>query len=143
MTIASILAEKGNTLISVAPGTSIGEVTRIMHDNQIGAVLVMENDDLLGVLSERGIVRALALHPRGVRAMRADSAMKPRQHETRLTSTLEEAMKMMTDNRVRYLPVRDGTTLIGLISVGDVVKAELRRHAYEVQHFTDYIGGAQ
>jgi CBS domain-containing protein len=142
MTIASILKEKGNTLISVTPETPIGEVTRIMHENQIGAVLVMEKDKLLGVLSERGIVRALALHPSGVRAMPAHSAMKPRQYETTLSATLEEAMQIMTDNRVRYLPVRDAGKLIGLISIGDVVKAELRRHAHDVKDLTAYIGGA-
>ena len=142
MTIESILKSKGNTLISVAPETPIGEVTRIMHENQIGAVLIMENDHLLGVLSERGIVRALALHPSGVRAMRADSAMKPKQHETTLSATLEEAMQIMTDNRVRYLPVRDGGRLVGLISIGDIVKAELARHADDVQNLRAYIGGA-
>jgi CBS domain-containing protein len=142
MTIASILNSKGNTLISVRPDTPIGEVTRIMHEHQIGAVLIMEADKLLGVLSERGIVRALALHPSGVRAMRADSAMKPRQHETTLSATLEDAMRIMTDTRVRYLPVRDAGKLVGLISIGDVVKAELARHAHDVQNLTAYISGA-
>jgi CBS domain-containing protein len=142
MTIASILKEKGESLICVAPDTAIGDVTRIMHENQIGAVLVMEEDRLLGVLSERGIVRALALHPSGVRAMPAHSAMRPRQYETTLSATLEEAMQIMTDNRVRYLPVRDAGKLVGLISIGDVVKAELRRHAHEVTNLTAYISGA-
>jgi CBS domain-containing protein len=142
MTIASILKSKANTLISVAPETPIGDVTRIMHENQIGAVLIMDQGKLLGVLSERGIVRALALHPSGVRAMRADSAMRPRQFETTLSATLEEATQIMTDNRVRYLPVRDAGKLVGLISVGDVIKAELVRHANDVQNLTAYIGGA-
>jgi CBS domain-containing protein len=141
MTVASILAEKGNNLISVRPDTPVSEVTRILHKNQIGAVLVMQDDQLLGVLSERGIVRALALHSSGVRAMRADSIMRPREHETQLSATLAEAKRIMTEGRVRYLPVRENGKLVGLISMGDVVRAELSRHADELKSVTAYING--
>ncbi|WP_428391167.1 CBS domain-containing protein [Lichenicoccus sp.] len=142
MTVASILASKPRTLVSVTPETTVGEVARLLHERQIGAALVMQGDTLLGILSERGIVRALALHPSGVRGMRADSVMKPRQVETHLSATLEEAMRIMTDNRVRYLPVFEDGHLAGLISIGDVVKAELGRHAHEVTNLTAYISGA-
>ena len=143
MTVASILAQKSKKLICVSPDTPVSDVTRILHEQQIGAVLVTEGDTLLGVLTERGIVRAMALNPQGVRAMRADAVMRPKQHEAHLSSTLDEAMQIMTENRVRYLPVCEDGRLIGLVSIGDVVKAEVVRNAQEVQNLTAYISGGQ
>ncbi len=142
MTVASILAQKSKTLICVAPDTPVSEVTRILHEKQIGAVLVMDGETLLGVLTERGIVRAMALNPQGVRAMAASSVMRPKLHEAHLSSTLDEAMQVMTENRVRYLPVVEDGKLVGLVSIGDVVKAELGRNVHEVQNLTAYISGA-
>ena len=141
MTVASILAQKDKTLICVAPDTPVSEVTRILHEKQIGAVMVMDGDTLLGVLTERGIVRAMALNPQGVRAMPASSVMRPKEHEAQLSSTVDEAMQIMTEHRVRYLPVCEEGKLIGLVSIGDVVKAELGRNVQEVQNLTAYISG--
>lgn len=140
MTIASILRTKSKTLIRVDPETPIGVVTTILHHNTIGAVLVMRSDTLLGVLSDRGIVRAMALNPQGVRAMPAEQAMKPRKHETVPSATLEEALRVMTDNKVRYLPVFESDCLMGVVSIGDVVKALLDRQIATVESMTIYIG---
>jgi CBS domain-containing protein len=142
MTVESILREKGTTMICVTPDTSIREATQILNEHQIGAVLVTSGDTLLGVLSERAIVRALGSYDGDVRVLRADTVMKPRQFDVGRSASLQEAMRMMTDNRVRYLPVRENGGLVGLISIGDIVRAELKRRAYEVDHLTAYIGGA-
>ncbi len=140
MTIASILRTKSKRLIRVEPETPISAVTEILHGNTIGAVLVMRGDVLLGVLSDRGIVRAMALNPQGVRAMPAEQAMKPRKFETTPSATLEEALRIMTDNKVRYLPVFEGETLVGVVSIGDVVKALLDRQTATVESMAAYIG---
>ena len=142
MTLASILKSKTGRLIKVEAGTPIGAVTDILHRNNIGAVLVMRDDQLLGVLSDRGIVRAMALNPQGVRAMPAERAMKPRQHEAAPATTLEAAMRIMTTNHVRYLPVFEADQLVGIVSIGDVVKALLDRQAVTVNSLTAYISGA-
>jgi CBS domain-containing protein len=139
MTVASILAAKGRNLISVPFDTPVSEVTQILYQNTIGAVLVMRDGKLLGVLSERGIVRAMALNPGGVRAMSAQSVMRPTEHIVSLEATLEEAMRLMTEHRVRYLPVFAAGELIGVISIGDVVKAELEVRSHEVESLKDYI----
>jgi CBS domain-containing protein len=141
VTVASILASKGRNLISVSAETTVSEVTQILHNNSIGAVLVMKAGKLLGILSERGVVRAMALNPSGVRGMSAESVMRPTQYTVRLDAPLEEAMQIMTTNRVRYLPVLDKGDLVGLISIGDVVKAELNLRLHEVTNLTNYIGG--
>ena len=133
MTVASILAQKSKHLICVNADTPVSEVTRILHEKQIGAVLVMQDSTLLGVLTERSIVRA----------MRADSVMRPTQHTATVSSTLDEAMQIMTAYRVRYLPVLEDGRLIGLVSIGDVVKAELNQNAREVENLTAYISGGQ
>lgn len=140
MTIASVLLAKSKTLVCVAPDTPISAVTQILHQNGIGAVLVMRDDELLGVLSDRGIVRAMALNPAGVRAMAASEAMKPRQHEITSSATLEDAMRIMTVHRVRYLPVVEAGRLVGVVSIGDVVKAQLDRQSATVESLTAYIG---
>lgn len=140
MTIASVLVAKSKILIRVAPDTPISDVTQILHKNGIGAVLVMRDDELLGVLSDRGIVRAMALNPGGVRAMAASEAMKPRQHEITSSATLEDAMRIMTLHRVRYLPVFETGKLVGVVSIGDVVKALLDRQSATVESLTAYIG---
>ena len=142
MPLASIVKSKPGTLIKVEADTPIGVVTEILHRNNIGAVLVMRGDALLGVLSDRGIVRAMALNPQGVRAMPAERAMKPRQHEAAPSTTLEQAMQIMTTHRVRYLPIFESGTLVGIVSIGDVVKALLERQAVTVDSLTAYINRA-
>ena len=142
MTIASILASKSNgkNTISVQAGTTISEVTQILYQNNIGAVLVMRGKELIGFLSDRGITRAMAQNPGGVRAMPAEAAMRPRQFETTPSASIESAMRLMTDNKVRYLPVFEDDVLVGIVSVGDVVKALLDRQTAAVEHMTAYIG---
>ncbi len=140
MTVASILAGKSSELIRVRPDTPIDDVTHVLHENTIGAVLVMEGETLLGILSDRGIVRAMAQNPGGVRAMPAAAAMKKRQFEATPSTTIEEAMRTMTVNRVRYLPVFEEDRLVGLVSIGDVVKAMLDRQTLAVESLAAYVG---
>ena len=142
MTVASILMSKPGRLVKVDAAFPIGAVTEILHRNRIGAVLVMRDDALLGVLSDRGIVRAMALNPHGVRNMPAERAMKPRQHEAVPSTTLEEALRIMTTHHVRYLPVFDASKLVGIVSIGDVVKSLLDRQTVAVDSLTAYIGGS-
>ena len=142
MTVASILKSKSSRLVKVDAELSISAVTEILHQNNIGAVLVMRDDELLGVLSDRGIVRAMALNPLGVRAMPAERAMKLRQHEAAPSTTLEEAMRIMTTNHVRYLPIFEASTLVGIVSIGDVVKSLLDQQSVRVDSLTAYISGA-
>ena len=100
----------------------------------------MRGDELLGVLSDRGVVRAVALHPRGVRAMPAAQAIKPRKFESMPSVSLEEALRIMTDNKVRYLPVFEGNIRVGVVSIGDVVKALLDRQTTTVENMAAYYG---
>ncbi len=141
MIVASVLAAKGKELICVAPEVQVEDVTRILEARRIGAVLVMQDDALLGILSERGIVRAMAQHPVGVRAMRADRVMKPFSCQTSPSAQIEDAMQVMTDHHVRYLPVIEEKKLVGLLSVGDIIRAKLGHSLLEVENLAAYITG--
>ena len=142
MSVQRILADKEQRLIRVSPDTPIAQVVGILHENNIGAVLVMDGDDLLGVLSERGIVRALALNPDGVRAMPAKAAMRVRECDISPQASVEEAMALMTRRRMRYLPVVEDGRVTGILSIGDVVKDQLGERVLEVETLTSYIAGA-
>lgn len=141
MTVQRILAAKEKRLICVSPDTPIAQVVGILHENNIGAVLVMDGAKLLGVLSERGIVRALALNPEGVRAMPAKAAMRPLECDISPQGSVEQAMDLMTNHRVRYLPVIEEGRVTGMLSIGDVVKDQLGERMLEVETLTSYIAG--
>ncbi len=140
MTIQSILRHKA-AVISVPPQTTVAETVQVLAEHRIGAVLVMDGPELLGVLSERDIVRAMSRQPSGVRALSVSTLMTAAHATISLEATIMEAMQMMTDRRVRHLPVIEGGRVIGVISIGDVVKARLDEQASEVESMKAYVTG--
>ena len=142
MSVQRILAAKEKRLIRVSPDTPISQVVGVLHENNIGAVLVMEGEELLGVLSDRGIVRALALNSAGVRALPAKAAMRARECDISPSESVETAMELMTRHRMRYLPVIEDGRVTGILSIGDVVKDQLGERMLEVETLTSYIAGA-
>jgi CBS domain-containing protein len=143
MIVSTILTQKGGSVVSVQPTTSIAEVTHVLAEHRIGAVLVCnERGDLMGILSERDIVAALASDGASVLDHTAEHMMT--RHVTTATSrtTVAEAMQMMTHGRFRHLPVLDHGRLIGLVSIGDVVKARMSQQEQEVDSLKAYVSGA-
>ena len=142
MTVAAILKHKGQHVTSVNPTTSIAEVTRILDERRIGAVLVMDaTDQLLGIVSERDIIHSLASS--GVRAleMTAGQLMTRDVQTATPQTTVPEAMAMMTQGRFRHVPVMENGALVGLISIGDVVKARITQQEHEVDSLRAYVVG--
>jgi CBS domain-containing protein len=143
MTVAAILKHKGNQVTTVGPTVPIAEVTEILARDRIGAVLVMDRAQrLLGIVSERDIVRSLAANGARTLVMTAAQLMT---HEVQVATpdiTVGEAMNMMTEGRFRHLPVVDNDRLIGLVSIGDVVKARIMQQAHEVDSLRAYVAGA-
>ena len=143
MSIHSILAHKGQSIISVTPNASIAEVTHVLAEHRIGAVLVCnERGDLMGILSERDIVASLAAH--GASALDHTAERLMTRHVTTATSrtTVAEAMQMMTNGRFRHLPVLEHGRVVGVISIGDVVKARMSQQEQEVDSLKAYVSGA-
>jgi CBS domain-containing protein len=143
MTIAAILKHKGSDVARVQPNATIAEVAALLGQRRIGAVLVMDNaDKVLGILSERDIVRTLPEHGAYTLAMTAAEIMTQAVHTTTPKATVVQAMEQMTHRRVRHLPVFDGGRLVGLVSIGDVVKARIDQQEQEVDSLKAYVAGA-
>ena len=143
MTIAAILRHKGSEVARVAPTATVADISKQLAQRRIGAVLVMDTaDQLLGIVSERDIVASLSEHGARVLEMTAAQLMTRVLHTVGPKTTVPEAMEMMTLRRVRHLPVLDSGRLMGVVSIGDVVKARIDQQAQEVDSLKAYVAGA-
>ena len=143
MTVTAILKHKGYRITSVAPTATIAEVAEALSAHAIGAVLVMDRaDQLLGIVSERDIMRSLAAAGARTLEMTAGQLMTRTLQVAHPETTVAEAMRMMTAGRFRHLPVLDGDRLVGLVSIGDVVKARIMQQDMEVDSLKAYVAGS-
>ena len=143
MTIAAILKHKGYDVAAVRPDMSIADVARLLAGRRIGAVVVQDAAErLLGILSERDIVGALASSGARALDMTAGQLMTREVRTATPHTTVDEAMGMMTAGRFRHLPVTEHDALIGIVSIGDVVKVRLMQQEHEVDSLKAYVAGA-
>jgi CBS domain-containing protein len=140
MFVSDILAQKGGLVFTVTPGTSIAQLSQQLSTRRIGSVLVLDGEgSVAGIVSERDLVRALASH--GAKAMELEA----RQVMTREVVTcdpddsIDQVMQTMTSGRFRHLPVVRHGELLGLVSIGDVVKARLEETKHETEALKAYI----
>jgi CBS domain-containing protein len=123
-TIRHILEVKGHDLWSIGPNASVFDALRMMSDKDIGALIVMENDQMVGILSERDYARKVVLLGKTSRETTVNEIMSKKVFTIHPDQTVEEAMELMNSKHIRHLPVVvDGGRLLGMISIGDVVKA--------------------
>jgi CBS domain-containing protein len=142
MTIAAILKHKGHQVSGVVPTATIAQVAQILADRRIGAVLVIDAaEQLLGIVSERDIVASLAANGAETLTMTAGQLMTRALRTATPRTTVVEAMTMMTAGRFRHLPVVEHDVLVGLISIGDVVKARIMQQENEVDTLKAYVSG--
>lgn len=142
MTVAAILKHKGHEVITTHSGATVAEVVALLADHQIGAIVIVDDcAHVAGILSERDIVDCLARHGASTLTMLAGQLMTQKVHVANPRMTVEEAMRIITANRVRHLPVLDNGEVIGLVSIGDVVKAIITRQETEVVGLRAYIAG--
>jgi CBS domain-containing protein len=142
-TVAAILKHKGYNVSTVDPIAPISSVAALLAERRIGAVLVMDTaEQMLGIVSERDIVRALAANGTRTLEMTAGQLMTRAVQVAHPDTTVDQAMQMMTAGRFRHLPVIDHDTLIGLISIGDVVKARIMEQDTVVESLTAYVAGS-
>ncbi|MGJ4997843.1 CBS domain-containing protein [Bradyrhizobium sp. HKCCYLR20261] len=139
MTVRAILDTKGHKVESVESQTTLAEAAKLLADRKIGAVLVMSGTRMEGILSERDIVRSLG--ERGAAALTEPVAnvMTRRVVSCRPQDTVAEIMEMMTNGKFRHLPVIDGGLVVGLISIGDVVKWRVNEYETEQEALRQYI----
>jgi CBS domain-containing protein len=142
MTVARIINEKGRDVVTTSPGASLAEVAATLSERGIGAVLVVDNGAIRGIVSERDIVRALARH--GSEALRklAADCMTSRVVTCRPEDTINDVMQKMTTGRFRHIPVVENDRLIGIVSIGDVVKRRIEDVEKESEQIREYIASA-
>jgi CBS domain-containing protein len=137
--VRHLLEGKGSEIFSVAPDAPVLEAIKLMAEHRIGALLVMRGNELVGVVSERDYARKVILQGRSS----AQTAVSDIMHVQPLTVGPEtdvfDCMRLCTDSRVRHLPVVDGGNVIGVISIGDLVKAVIDAQADQIEHLQRYI----
>ena len=142
MTVAAILKQKGRDVAHVAPTATVAEVVQTLTARRIGAVLVLDSaGQVLGIVSERDVVRSLAEQGGRTLEMTAAQLMTSGLHTAAPGTSVAEATEMMTAGRFRHLPVMEGTKLLGIVSIGDVVKARLSQQDQEVDSLKAYVAG--
>jgi CBS domain-containing protein len=142
-TVAAILKHKGYQVSTVDPTALVSEISQVLSDRRIGAVLVMDSaEQMLGIVSERDIVRSLAANGARTLEMTAGQLMTRTVQVAHPDTTVDQAMQIMTKGRFRHLPVMDHDALIGLISIGDVVKARIMHQDTVVESLTAYVAGS-
>ena len=139
MTVRSILDTKGHQILSVEPDAKLSAAVKMLGERKIGAVLVMNQGRLEGILSERDIVRVLGERGAAVLDEPLGDVMTRKVISCKQTDTVSAIMEMMTSGKFRHLPVLEGDRVVGLISIGDIVKWRVREYEAEQEALRDYI----
>lgn len=136
-TIRHILEVKGRDIWSISPGTSVFDALRMMSDKDVGALLVMQGEEMVGILSERDYARKVVLLGKTSRDTRVAEIMSSKVYTIHPDQTVEEAMEVMNSHHIRHLPVVEGDQVLGVISIGDVVKAIIFKQRAAIKDLED------
>jgi CBS domain-containing protein len=140
-TIDVILGQKGREIFSVSPDATVFEAIELMANKNVGALLVLRDGQLLGMISERDYTRKVMLRGKRSRETQVREIMSSDLTIVTSREPVENCLRMMTDKRIRHLPVVDGDTLRGIISIGDLVKWVIASQSAAIAHLESYISG--
>lgn len=136
-----IIRSKGNKIFSIEPGTSVYSALEIMVEKNVSSLVVMENEKLVGIFTERDYARKVILKGKSSRDTPVGDIMTGNVITVSPDSTIDECMGLMTDNFIRHLPVVENDNLVGLVSIGDVVKYIIEEQKFIIENMEHYIGG--
>ena len=137
--VKHLLEGKGSKVFSIAPDAPVLEAIKHMAEHRVGALLVMRGDELVGVLSERDYARKVILQGRSSSQTAVSDIMTPKPLTVDPDTDVFECMRLCTDSRIRHLPVVHDNVVVGVISIGDMVKAVIDAQAEEIEHLQRYI----
>jgi CBS domain-containing protein len=139
--IVSILNNKDNHIWSIGPDETVYDAIALMADKRIGALLVVSERKLIGIITERDYARKVILHGRSSKDTQVREIMTSSLITVTPDHTVDECMRIVTEHRIRHLPVLDNDRLVGLISIGDLVNAIIEAQAETINHLHSYITG--
>ncbi len=140
-TIKDLLDEKGREIWSISPDSTVYDAMKLMADKEIGSLAVLEDGRLVGLISERDYARNVILKGRSSKDTPVREIMDQRPVCATPDESVEESMAVMTEKRTRHLPVIEGDRLIGIISIGDLVKAIISDQEFTIEQLVNYISG--
>ena len=140
-TIKQLLETKGSDILTIDPDSTVYDAIKLMADHQVGSLLVMEKEKLLGIITERDYSRNVILKGKSSRDTPVKDIMISNILCVQPEKSVEECMALMTDKRVRHLPVVENNHVVGIISIGDLVKAIISEQKFMIEQLEHYITG--
>jgi CBS domain-containing protein len=137
--VSEILSEKGGTVIEIDGGATVFEAVKAMVEANVGALLVTDGEEIAGIFTERDYLRRIAVEGRRSRDTLVREVMSAPVICVTPETLVDECMALMTDRRIRHAPVVENSALVGMISIGDLVKFTSSRQTFQIQYLTDYI----
>lgn len=139
--IKHLLDRKGRHIISIKPEDSVLDAIRLMAEKGIGSLVVMEDQELLGIMSERDYARKVIIKGRSSESTAVSEIMTANVFTTSSSETVNDCMSVMTEKKIRHLPVVEDNAVIGMISIGDLVEAIISDQQEEIEQLEHYISG--
>lgn len=142
LTVRELLAKKGSEVWSVSPGATVYDALQLMAARNVGAVLVLDDGELAGILSERDYARQVILKGKASRDTPVRDIMTTSVVSVSPERTIDDCMALMTERRIRHLPVLKSDVLLGVLSIGDVVKAVISEKEFHIEQLESYIASS-
>ena len=140
-TVDQLLANKGSDIWSVTPDATVFEALQMMAEKNVSGLLILENEKLVGIFTERDYARKLILKGRFSKDTKVGDLMTTNVLYVETKNTIDDCMTLMTEKRIRHLPVFDDGKLVGILTIGDLVKQIISEQQTTIQHLENYIAG--
>ncbi len=140
-TVRQLLETKGSTVLSTTPGATVFEALGVMAEKRVGALVVLEGEKLVGIFSERDYARGIVLKGKSSKDTPVRDIMTPQEHLITVgpQDTVESCLDLVSDKRIRHLPVLDNGKLVGVLSIGDLVKETIEYQKFLISQLESYI----